>query len=444
MEPEELFADDQGVEITNLPGDERRRFRARRAPGALVRRGRLFRWIGIIALGVCCLVLLLRSTPGLSGSLLRGIFGPLPTPATSNGQDIHLFYVNASPPWGILSVDGKKIIHPIDAASRQPLQLAPGSHHLTWQATPFLPQSCIISAPASFQDTCRATGTTLTPTGELAWVISFQDSISTLPPDQQSTLAARIQQELDGLQTSDLVQVGERFLDNPLDDRAPRPALFEETARQTLRATLHLTRPTGYVPGGTCMGANIPNSCEINGQDCNMLCSLGSQGNLWNVASVVATSWTYTTLDGQLVAADMADEYGENIEHLLPLTISWDGRLWHVQAAQQFIDGPIPCVAASDQNALGNTFGVSPFQSFTWNFVPASDIAAGCLIVLTSLVNGGPSPTTSSRIVYLHRFGLFIAINHLAQEYASSAQHPTAYELHLARELAAQGHLSFS
>ena len=449
MEPEEPFADDQDVEISDLPDDETGKQTWEKMRGKLrslqPRRWRLLQGVAIALLGGCLLFLLLRGTPGLNGSPFTSIFGPPPTPTAFNGPQSSLFYVDASPPWGILSIDGKRLARLPDETSGQPLQLAAGSHRLTWQAAPFSTQSCVISVPSSFTDTCTATESVQTPDRHFAWIISFRNSLDTLPQNQQNALGAQIQQALNGLQSSDSVHPGEQFVDTPLNSHAPVIPPPTMTARQTLRATLHLTWP-GRFQGGTCMGGNTPNSCEMNGLDCHALCTLDNQGqdNAWHVATVVATSWTYTALNGSIVAANATDESGEEIDHLLPLTITWDGARWHVQAASQFINGPIPCVAATDQGTIGNTFGTSPFQAFSWNFVPAQNIAAGCLIVLTSLVNGGPSPTPNSQIIYLHRFGLFIAINRLAREYNSSAPGPTAYELSLARELAAQGHIAFS
>lgn len=446
MEPEKPFADDQDVEITDLPGSGNEapgRTRGSSRRPARSRRQHLFRWIGIVILGVCCLALLLRATPGLNGSLLTGIFGPVLTPTASSGPDIHLFYVNAEPPWGSLSIDGKRQARLPDMKASHPVQLAPGSHRLVWQAAPFSPQSCVVSVPSSFADTCTEAESVHMPDGQAAWIIDFTDSMFTLSANQQIALSTEIQQALNTLQASDLVQPGEQFLDMSNGTGASSPPSPAKTTQQTLHAILHLTR-FGYLQGDSCMGANTPNSCNVNGQDCHMLCTLGNQGNVWNVAIVVGLSWTYTTLSGRVLAENRADEYGTDFDHLLPITITWDGARWHVQAAQRFMNGPIPCVAASDQNTLGNAFGTSSFQAFNWLVVPAPDIAAGCLIVLTSLSKSTPSPSASERIVFLHRFGVFIAINRLAQEYDASAPHPTAYEMNLARALAAQGHISFS
>lgn len=446
-EPEEAFADDQHVEIVDLPGYERTTTGAPRFQRTLraLRQRRLFQSTAIFTLILLCLLFLLNGAPGLRSFVLTDILGVNPTPTSQEGLDIDLFYVNAAPPWGVLSIDGKKLARLPDPASGQPLRLGPGSHHLVWRAAPFPTQSCVVSVPSLLTDTCLANETAQTPNQHLAWIVSFENSMLTLPKEQQKTLNMQIQQTLDDFQASDIVQPGEQFVETTASGDGPDPRVPVGTANQPLRATLQITLDSEG-EGNACTGGNTVNACTVNERRCGGLCTQSSQGMSWNVLAVVRTSWIYTTLDGRVVAANMADaEAGAAlIEHVLALTIRWDGSNWNVQAAPQFFNGPIPCVAAADDAALSNNFGTTPFQAFNWRYVPASNIAAGCLIVLTSIANGGPSPTPSSQLLYLHRFGTFIAVNRLAQEYNPYLPHPTSYELSLARQLAAQAQIAFS
>jgi hypothetical protein len=299
--------------------------------------------------------------------------------------------------------------------------------------------------PTLSTDTCQADETAQTPGQHLAWIVSLANSMLTLSRREQNALNLQIQRTLDRFQTSDFVQPGEQFAETATIGSGPTAQFPIAVAGQPLRATLHLTLDSQGV-GNACTSGATVNACTINERRCGGLCTQSSQGLFWKVLAVVKTSWTYTALDGRVVATNMADAQGNaaHIEHVLALGIRWDGANWQIQASPQFFNGPIPCVTASDDAAISDTFGTSPFQAFSWRYIPASNLATGCLVVLTSITNGGPSPTASSQILYLHRFGILIAINRLAQEYNPFLPHPTPYELGLARQLAAEEQIAFS
>jgi hypothetical protein len=247
-----------------------------------------------------------------------------------------------------------------------------------------------------------------------------------------------IQQALDQLQASETVYPGERFIDTGANSGGPM-----NTARQELNATLHLTTDSNTSGSDACTGGDNIGSCKLNGQDCHVLCTQASIfPNTWNIVVLVQTSWTYTTQDGHVVATNMSDELGgaRFLGHFLPLTIKWDGSNWHVQATQKFLNNsgfiPISCVSAADDSLISNTFGTSPWQAFDWRYIAASNPAVGCLLVVTAISSNGSSPTTSSQIIYLHRFGVSLAINRLAQQYNPEMPHPDAYELQLAKQIA--------
>src|SRR5581483_1772994 len=138
--PEDQFIDDRGVEIVDLPGYERVKAGKPRFQDT---RRRLFQSAGILILVLFCLVLLLDSATGLRSFVLTNILGVNPAPTSMIGPNIDLFYVNATPPWGVLSIDGNRQARPPDPAAGLPLRLGRGSHHLTWRAAPFPIQSCV-------------------------------------------------------------------------------------------------------------------------------------------------------------------------------------------------------------------------------------------------------------------------------------------------------------
>ena len=130
------------------------------------------------------------------------------------------------------------------------------------------------------------------------------------------------------------------------------------------------------------------------------------------------------------------------MDHPLPLNITWDGENWHAQIAPDYLNIisrlSIPCQSAADDISISNAFNISSPQNFDLEYLPDSNNASGCLIVLKPVATSSSTPTTGTPIVYLHRFGLFLAVNRPAQEYDPRMPHPDAYEMGLARKLAAQ------
>lgn len=440
-ETKDPFAEDQQVEITDLPG----KARVAKTPSPvqafprLLRQRRLLKIAGLILLGVLCMAFLFHNTPGAWLSLRSTIFGATPAP----GQYIDLFYVNAGPAWARLTIDGKSIANAPVEGQRPPLRLAPGTHQFIWKAAPFPIQRCSISVPSRNSDTCVSTETTSAPDDQRAWIVIFKASLLTLTNDARRALTTVILHVLSSLQDSATVHSGEHFIDTLNSSGGPI-----NTARQELTATLNLTLDSNNNDSSCTGGDNLVGSCQLNGQDCYALCTqANSVPGYWNVAALVRTSWTYTNLEGHVVAANMDDELGGAaiLDHFLPLNISWDGTNWHVQAGQGFLKGssqvPISCASASDEAALDNVFGSSSWQAFNWRYITADNLADGCLLILTSIQNNLPSPTTSAQIVYLHRFGVFVAINLLAQQYDPEMPRPDAYEMTLAQKLAGQNHL---
>src|SRR5260221_7551189 len=78
--------------------------------------------------------------------LVGSIFpGPPATPSAASGSETGLFYVQASPSWGQLSIDGHVFAHLPGVGVGPPLRLARGRHVLEWRAEPFLAQQFIVT-----------------------------------------------------------------------------------------------------------------------------------------------------------------------------------------------------------------------------------------------------------------------------------------------------------
>ncbi|HEX7735309.1 MAG TPA: hypothetical protein VF458_10600 [Ktedonobacteraceae bacterium] len=449
MDPNELpepFTEDQQVEITDLPEQLRSRpaqlaswVQARFA--ALIPRRRWLQMVALLALALLCLALLLSATPG--AQLLPGApFASTPT-GSASGPNIDQLYLNNGPTWARLSIDGLRVLDLPVVDQAAPLQLAPGIHHLRWQAAPFPTQTCTLSVPASLTDNCPASETTRTPNHQLAWIVTFKASLDFMSAGARRTLTSAISQALAPMRSSEQVNIGERFVSISPNNSGP-----VQTATRELNATLNLTLDNDE--NNPCNGGEEFSSCLLNGQNCFALCTRVSLWpNTWNVVALVQSSWTYTTPSGQAVAANMPDALGGAvfIQHFLPLTLSWDGADWSVQPAEAFLNGadfiPIACASSLDDNTISpsNLFGSSPWQSFEWHYISASNPASGCLLDLIALSVNSPTPVASAHILYLHHFGITLTANHLAQAYNPEMIHPDAYETQLIQQIARQSHI---
>src|SRR5579863_4603550 len=271
---------------------------------------------------------------------VSGGTGAIPTPTLLPGSN--LFYVQTSPAWGDFYVDGQKLAHmPTNPAVDLPLQLSAGIHQVTWQAAPFTQHCIIVVPPVVSQTSCL--GNDPMPVmkgpnkGLSAHVITFSASFNNLTPAQQQPLFQAVQKTLDALKSSDTVQPGEKYADM----NAPQ---FIATATTTLRATLRFQLDTNTGSQGSCAGIfyGPGPGCSINGQDCHLLCDVDqSQGppgqfvkatpGRWNVYGIVRPGWTYTTLNGQIVAQNQPDE-SDNLgtEYAMNLYIAYTNGQWQV------------------------------------------------------------------------------------------------------------------
>src|SRR5690242_13352761 len=124
MDPdEELFAEDQNVEISDLPGYEQAESTEHKAhPRIAARplwRQRLFQLAALVLLSLFSVTFLSRGVPGMGSSLFSGIFGPAPPPTALTRLNTNLFYVNQGPSWAQLIIDNQRIEH-IPVEGREP------------------------------------------------------------------------------------------------------------------------------------------------------------------------------------------------------------------------------------------------------------------------------------------------------------------------------------
>lgn len=467
------FAEDSRVELTDLPEQEsgakqsgeggfspktpaRRSFsRLQAFLFEFPRRRRGLEAMAIIGLAMLLLALLLGSSSDLRTSLVTGIFGHAPIPTATLPPGLDYIYVSGSPPWGKLTIDGQPIAH-LPELGGPPFHLSQGQHYLTWRADPFLPQSCVISVPPdAVHDTCQrqAAEPQLETSPQL---VSFQADISMLPVIQQKALVALVQATLNTLQGTDIAYPGEQIAAVGI------PPL--QKIAQPLRATFRLQLDTTSQDSSCIFGQDRASisSCFLNGQDCHLLCTDGAPRTslvdvpYWRVIGVARSLWTYTTLGGKVLAGNEPDGFGgtSGLEHLIPLTITWDGAQWHIVARGEFINGPISCASAQDDAAIN---GELPQQvnlrtyitdADTWQYLSGANTAQGCLVAIP-LQPAGANPAMpvplrrTNTALFMYRFNTYLAVNKLAQNYAPDWPRPDAYELGIARQLAAQIRVSF-
>src|SRR5947209_1257434 len=97
-------------------------------------RQRKFQLAITTSLVVLTVLLILVSTPSVRNLAADVFLGPTPTIPLAPETD--LFYIEANPPWGHLSVDGQPVTRLAMIGIDTPLRLSRGTHLLIWQAEP--------------------------------------------------------------------------------------------------------------------------------------------------------------------------------------------------------------------------------------------------------------------------------------------------------------------
>lgn len=379
------------------------------------------------------------------------VTGTGPTPIATAFPRSDLFYIQQSPPWGSVTIDGHKLDHLPTFGSDKPLQLSPGTHQVVWHADPFPPQHCVIFVPNQHSElSCLGRNAesvrTDSGTGPSAWIITFSTSLVDLPATQRAALVHAAQAALDSLQSIETVQPGERYVDLQANH-------FVTTAAQPLHATLHFQLDTtnSYVP---CAGALIDQSflCANNGHSCYTFCArleIASDTPLrhWDVFGVVHPTWHYTTLAGRTVAQDQPDAPDNSgLEYAVAFYITWDSSKWHVtvsppnDASSVVSNNPV-CAAAQHTIARDSNFisALGTSRTITWKYVSGQRAATGCLAEAipqpdTTATPGAPLSQPIAHCLY--RFGVLLAVDNVAHRSWPGLPVANAYEKSVAQQLA--------
>ena len=448
--------DDDVVEITNLPQDDE-------AGSSNTPRFFMETWLlspkyrkqktiaTAVCMGLALLIVLFALTP------VSRLFPPGSSPTVE--PSTYYFGLDANPPWGSLSVDGKRVAL-FSRGAYTLFSLPRGQHTLTWRAAPFAPQQCRISVPVDFESaTCQFPNATPHLGGTISAYIGFPANLTMLSAVQRTALIQAAQAVLDRQQSSETVQAGEVYAQtSAVSGTNTRSctvvlqlaAICFAAAHQPLKATLRLQLDTGPSPDAPCANG----ACDSGNQDCRLFCdgpafagsNITRSPAVWQASVQVQLLWQFTTRDGRVVEENQADSFilGQQNALTIPLNITRNGMGWGVtpnsQSSAFGSDDPVCQAAFGDMYTL-------VFASTTLNtepqLVPGPTYASGCLITipLGSGLNGTPMPTpTASTVAYvIQRFGVLLAVNALAHRLWPFLPVADASAQHLVQQLIATG-----
>lgn len=449
--------DDLDIEITSLDG----RKAAGLAPGdarLFARRHKRPLTIAMVGMVALAILLIVVNTSAVRGLAVRALALPTsaPTQALYPGED--LFYVQADPVWGHLTVDGRAITRMPAVGVNLPLRLARGRHELVWSAEPFQQQRCILSLPTSYlTDTC-ADHSTVRVGADIDSIVIFTESLSTLPASQRMALIQTVQEELNTRQSTVIMPKGELYAITPGSVCQPtiNEAQCYAVAMQPLYATLHFQLDTNSSSNETCLTPKP--GCSYLYQNCFMFCAVAINtpgvANVWDALAPVLPLWTFQKQDGSVVERGIPDNVLWDIstgqiadESLIELQITWQNSTWQVNipaTMRTTVPVGLNPVCEAAQNVVGiqyppeDSFGEPLFLQ--WQYASGLVPASGCLGAGVSRVDAGSvksTITTPPGLAYcLLRFGVLLAVNAEAHRFWPNLPLADAYEQSLAQQLA--------
>jgi len=439
-------SDHHDVQIVDLPGEGGAAsagkgvslpswLKAPRSP-----RQRRRRLVILVMLASVALLVIFSSMTSIRSLITRIIPAPTPVPPLAVDQ----FYVQGDPPWGQVVIDGHAVAHLPVIETDPPLRLSPGRHTLQWRAAPFVTQSCTISVPANFSsDTCIDNNSAPISGGRYVLIITFMASLNTLPPDQRAALTSATQAALDSQQSTTTVRTGEYYAlpawCHEMQPLPPQIAPCYTAATQPLKATLSFQLDANANTDLSCDSPETQGPCEFSAQNCHLFCSLDFVPSAWVAGTAVRAVWTFTMLNGQVVARNVPDNPTE--EEFVLVQIAWDRTGWHVMPFFGGSNGSLPPFGYPTCQPIEsntNLFGTSP-AVLQWNFAASSVLADGCVAEATLQTEIGATPIPNDRGAYcLYRFGVILAVNAQAHHDWPNLPVADAYEQSLAQQFVAQ------
>lgn len=443
--------DDFELEISSLDGEAGETPLAARVPQKplLFLRGHrmlaTFATASVIALAI--LLLLFSIAP------IRQLLNPAGQQATFS------YYLDASPPWGSLSVDGQNVSVP--SGKSYPLfSLTRGQHTLVWRADPFPPQQCTLVVPVgSGIDTCKQPPVPPESGGTDSY-ISFPADVTLLSSQQRTALLQATQAVFDGQQSSEIVRAGDLYAQTNKTGGPNLPSctllqtavLCLADAHEPLKATLRLQLDATISSRTSCAGG----ACSSEGQNCHLFCTpfafaapeLPVSSTIWSASVYVQLFWQFSTLQGQVIADNQADTFirGQQNDLSVPLNITWHGGKWGVSTGSfgdyVYTSDPVCAAAMEDLYNLESAVPATIAQDTqsSMNPIQGTTFASGCLIEfeLQNDVVRTTTPNISPPLVadVMQRFGVLLAVNDVAHRHFPFLPVANAYEKQLAQQWA--------
>jgi hypothetical protein len=370
-----------------------------------------------------------------------------PTPALPPGAD--LFYVETNPPWGHIDIDGKSISHLPVVGEEAPLQLSRTQHKIGWVADPFETQICTITVPPIIdENSCHFNRTAATPSGAVAWVISFSPSLLNLRADKRTALVDAIQQQINQGLEPQIIRPGEVYAVNGSNQQfsvARQP--MQATLRFSLVAPPETNRCTIY--GFVGFYNQEGGSCTFMQQDCRLLCDISQFSSLpgkltWHAMSVVRATWQYTTPGGDSIARDQPDATANarGYGHFVPLQITWDGQQWHVSVILsgihllsrmynlELLIDDLACASMRDEIHMNKQYRSVLLEESVAIWTYYSDPGAGvdCVAQIMPNTQSAAQSKGNQPAYLLHRFGMIVAANDAARKIWPAVPVADAYE----------------
>lgn len=390
--------------------------RQRRVRAALV--------TGVLALAVALVILI---NPTAKASLSSVFHFPTPVPSPTAQPGANLIYLTFGAPWGVVSLDGKRVESANLGMMSAWVTLSRGRHTLTVTQAPFPTLHCTVSYPASGRDTCPLIVPTNAPylqfdPNSIPSSSRFVDvgaRFSLLPRDAQDALLSAAEDVLQPPSMPVTIHAGDHYL---------RDDGVVAVAQTTLVATFI---PTMLPPAET-VSSDSPSCvsfCDVSGV------TIGGNAT-WNLRVGMLGSWQVATPAGQVIVQHAAMYPGDAIYQGMPpaiqiqLNMLWTGR-WQVSVSNEFGYDWSPACQMAQQ------------MMYAWlsnNNVNLNGMDAqggrtpevGCSLNLT--LN---DPDQSAPLYFYYRFGVLLAANDAAHKMFPKLPVASSAERALARQLLA-------
>lgn len=411
--------------------------------------------VALMSVALACIILV-AAVPALSsiaGSVVsRVVPHTLARPPAIEKNSNHYYFI-PSVPWGSIAVDGRTLTHVPLVGDAHPLILPYGQHVIQWGASLFRTMHCTLTVPDADDDTCPLQQIYDARGDTLGVVFVRYQSLTTLRADLRTQLIATTTAALRNIPSvTTTVYPGERYLTS---DTYAGMGVVRVT--RPLRATLsvHLLLDAGYRE--PCAFNSMTDLCRAPMQNCETFCTLtepsasaASASNAptplqaqreWLVAATAQSQWTYTALDGSLVAAHQP-EFGFNLT-LVVLRLVWDGARWYATPVFGVPGIPasndVACTPARQWLAQGAGTGklavrFADIQQAAYR--SAYDPGNGCAVEIAStLASGLTGPASTAPAHFLGRYGVLLAANDAAHTLWPELPQADAHERDVAENL---------